>query len=770
MTTLLTGNLPLLAGAPKGIQKLRGLIIELAVRGKLVVQDPSDEPAGEVLRRIAEEKAQLMADGKIKQQKPLAEVAPEDKPFSLPATWEWVRLGDSLEMINGRAFKATDWRSSGLPIVRIQNLNREHAAFNYCEESGVDERHIIDSGALLISWSGTPGTSFGAFLWTRGRAALNQHIFSCSQKGDAFLGRFLVLAINARLDELIAKAHGGVGLQHVTKGKLEALTLVVPPLAEQHRIVAKVDELMELCDRLETRRADSEAAQAHLVQVLLESLSKAADAADFDASWRRVSEHFHTLFTTEFSIDVLKRTLLQLAVMGKIEPQDPSDGQACELLKVVQIERQAAAVGKKKLDNKRALDARDDTPFELPLQWEWSCLSDLAISGPSNGYSPKPVSLETPYRCLTLSATTRGVFNDQCFKFVDIHADIASKYFLKRGDLLIQRANSIDYVGVSAIYDHPDDQFIFPDLMMRLRISGHLNPKFIHAYLSSVSGRAYFRSNASGTQGNMPKINQSTVASAPIPIPPLAEQHRIVDKIEQLMSLCDQLKARVVRARVLNDQLADALVAAAIAVESTVPASNILNLSSYLIRKLASRPTFGRTAHMKWLFLADQHLGLKLGMTYERQAAGPLDKLIYQVEEQAAQSQLYATQKETLKSGIEKIVYHPDVAIDRAADAGAAELGDKRAELDRLIGLLGGHKTEDLEIVATLYAVWNDALAEGQQPDDGWLINEFRTNWYKGKERFSPELLAKWLSWMREHRLVPAGKISSTRHQGSLLH
>ncbi len=157
-------------------------------------------------------------------------------------------------------------------------------------------------------------------------------------------------------------------------------------------------------------------------------------------------------------------------------------------------------------------------------------------------------------------------------------------------------------------------------------------------------------------------------------------------------------------------------------------------------------------------------------MTYERQAAGPLDKLIYQVEEQAAQSQLYATQKETLKSGIEKIVYRPAAAIDRAADAGAAELGDKRAELDRLIGLLGGHKTEDLEIVATLYAVWNDALAEGQQPDDGWLINEFRTNWHKGKERFSPELLAKWLSWMREHRLVPVGKISSTRHQGSLLH
>ncbi|WP_313085475.1 restriction endonuclease subunit S [Pseudomonas sp.] len=565
MTALLTDNLPLLAGAPNGMKKLRELILELAVRGKLVPQDPNDEPASELLKRIAEEKAGLVAEGKIKKQKPLPEIDTENLPFSLPANWQWVRLGDSLEMINGRAFKPTDWKNSGLPIVRIQNLNRADAPFNYCDESDVDGRHIIGSGSILISWSGTPGTSFGAFIWSRGRAALNQHIFSCFQKGGAFFDRFLVLAINTRLDELIAKAHGGVGLQHVTKGKLEALTLVVPPLAEQHRIVAKVDELMALCDRLEAQQADAKSAHAQLVQALLDSVTQAADAEDFAASWQRLAEHFHTLFTTEPSIDALKQALLQLAVMGKLVPQDASDAPASEQLKRVELEKQATFNGRNRVEKLRPADADDEKPFTLPSQWVWARLGELAVNGPSNGFSPKPASVETPYRCLTLSATTRGVFNNQCFKFVDIDTDTARKYFLKNGDLLIQRANSIDYVGVSAIYDGADDQFIFPDLIMRIKISECLDKYFIHCYLSSVAGRAYFRAHATGTQGNMPKINQGTVVNAPVPIPPLAEQHRIVAKVDQLMALCDQLKTRLTQARHFNEQLASALVAQAVA-------------------------------------------------------------------------------------------------------------------------------------------------------------------------------------------------------------
>lgn len=553
-SSLLTDNLPLLAGAPNSIKKLRKLILELAVRGKLVPQDPSDEPTSELLKEAEKKRARLIAEEKIKRQKPLTEVTEEEKPFTIPSSWGWIRLGASLEMINGRAFKPSDWKASGLPIVRIQNLNREDAPFNYCDESSVEQRHIIESGTLLISWSGTPGTSFGAFIWMRGRAALNQHIFSCFQRGNIFFDRFLKLAINTRLDELIANAHGGVGLQHVTKGKLEALALVVPPLAEQHRIVAKVDELMALCDLLEAQEADAESAHARLVQALLDSLTQASDADDFATSWQRLAEHFHMLFTTESSIDALKQTLMQLAVMGKLVSQDPSD--------VMSDINAAPTLFRTK--KKASLSNIDTLPFPIPSSWVWTSLGSLIVSGPTNGFSPKPSQIETGFRCLTLSSTTKGYFNGSCFKYVDITTDISKKYSIKKGDFLVQRANSIEYVGVSAIYDGEDDQYIYPDLMIRFRISEELNPSFIHLALSSVSVRSYFKNNATGTQGNMPKINQGTLVNALIPIPPLSEQHRIVTKFDQLMMLCDNLKDNLSQARRTLETLTNALVEQAV--------------------------------------------------------------------------------------------------------------------------------------------------------------------------------------------------------------
>lgn len=544
-----------------GIRKLRELILELAVRGKLVPQDANDEPASALLKRIQAEKARLIAKGKIKKDKSHLPIAENEKPFGLPQGWDWVRLGDVFEMLNGRAFKPTDWIAKGLPIVRIQNLNNSEAVFNYCDEDCVDDRHIINNGSFLISWSGTPGTSFGAFIWHGGKAALNQHIFSCFQIGQLYFDEFLELAINTRLEELIAKAHGGAGLQHVTKGKLEALTLVLPSIAEQHRIVAKVDELMALCDQLETRHSNATEAHEKLVSHLLATLTQSQNAEDFRANWQRIAAHFDTLFTTEASIDVLKQTLLQLAVMGKLVPQDANDEPASALLKRIHAKKaRLVAEGKIKKDKPLAKIAENEKLFDIPLNWDRTRLGELTVSGPNNGYSPKPSDVPTDYRCLTLSATTRGFFNADCSKYVDIDKHTAEKFFLKQGDLLIQRANSIDYVGISAIYDCKDDLFIYPDLMMRMRISTNVNSRYLHFGLLSENCRSYFKKNATGTQGNMPKINQGTVVNVLIPLPPLLEQHRIVAKVDELMTLCDRLKSRITDASRLQQKLADVLV------------------------------------------------------------------------------------------------------------------------------------------------------------------------------------------------------------------
>ena len=156
--------------------------------------------------------------------------------------WEEKKLGDVCNLINGMAFKPSDWRKEGLPIVRIQNLNNEKSEFNYCDPDIVDSKYIIDDGTLLFSWSGTPGTSFGAYVWNRGKAALNQHIFIVKPKDIEKY--FLRMSIDANMSAIIEKSHGGAGLRHITKSELEDISIFVPSnSSEQLKIAECLSEI-----------------------------------------------------------------------------------------------------------------------------------------------------------------------------------------------------------------------------------------------------------------------------------------------------------------------------------------------------------------------------------------------------------------------------------------------------------------------------------------------------------------------------------------------
>ncbi|HEY9708782.1 MAG TPA: restriction endonuclease subunit S, partial [Oculatellaceae cyanobacterium] len=179
-------------------------------------------------------------------------------------------------------------------------------------------------------------------------------------------------------------------------------------------------------------------------------------------------------------------------------------------------------------------------------------LGELLVFGPRNGYSPKPVDYVTPVKSLTLSATTSGKFNNQYFKYIDEKIESDSHLWLEDGDILIQRANTIEYVGVTAIYWGADQEFIYPDLMMKIRIANGLHLDFLHQAINSKSSRKFLRERASGTSGSMPKINQMTVNSLPLPLPPCAEQGRIIAKVDRLMSLCDELEAKLTQS--INDR------------------------------------------------------------------------------------------------------------------------------------------------------------------------------------------------------------------------
>ena len=200
--------------------------------------------------------------------------------------WGKVRIGDSLRLINGRAFKPSEWRQRGLPIVRIQNLNNPEAPFNYYE-GDLPEKFLLNNGDLVFAWSGTPGTSFGAHIWRGGKAWLNQHIFKVLFDEAEFNKKFLQLAINQNLNEYIRAAHGGAGLAHITKGRFEQSELVKPTLDEQRNIVAEIEKQFS---RLDEAVANLKRVKANLKRYKASVLKAAVEGklAQTERPWKQV--------------------------------------------------------------------------------------------------------------------------------------------------------------------------------------------------------------------------------------------------------------------------------------------------------------------------------------------------------------------------------------------------------------------------------------------------------------------------------------------------
>ncbi|QCI13241.1 restriction endonuclease subunit S [Pseudomonas putida] len=557
MTTLLTDNLPLLAGAPNGIKKLRELILELAVRGKLVPQDPSDEPASELLKRIAEEKARLVAEGKIKKQKALSERDAEDPAFELPAGWACARLADVVNVLNGRAYKKEELLDAGTPVLRVGNLFTSNHW--YYSTLTLEEDKYCNPGDLLFAWS----ASFGPFIWHGERSIYHYHIWKLDFYAKGQLSKhYLYNYLLEQTQEIKAAGHG-VSMVHMTKEKMERLVLPVPPLAEQDRIVAKVDELMALCDRLEAQQTDIESAHAQLVQALLNSLTQASNATDFGANWHRMAEHFHTLFTNDPSIDALKQTLLQLAVMGKLVPQDPSDEPASELLKrIAEGKKQLLIDGK--LKKEKPLLPLEDLPFELPKNWSWSRLGRL-IADLRYGTATKCdySGTGTPVLRIPNIGDPSILLDD--LKYGNLSSDEIDALKLLPEDLLMIRSNgSASLVGKTAVVTDSVTHCAFAGYLIRIRFpKSCISSYYLQLAMKSLDVRYSIESPIRTTSG-VKNINSTEVSNIRIPLPPLAEQHRIVAKVDQLMALCDRLKASLTQANQLNDQLASTVIEQAV--------------------------------------------------------------------------------------------------------------------------------------------------------------------------------------------------------------
>ncbi|KTT12283.1 hypothetical protein NS2R_10195 [Pseudomonas oryzihabitans] len=576
MTALLTDNLPLLAGAPNGIKKLRELILELAVRGKLVPQDPNDEPAIELLKRIAKEKARLVAEGKIKKQKPLPEVCDASKHFDLPANWAWARLGS--QVLESGAGWSPSCESSprsgsewGVLKVSAVSWGVFRPEENKALPANLDARpeHEVREGDFLVSRANTAELV--------ARSVVVEAAPSNLMLSDKIVRLKLTFLCERRCVNLVnsaplARAYysqvaGGTSssMKNVSREQILNLPLALPPLAEQHRIVAKVDELMALCDRLEARQTDADSAHAQLVQALLDSLTQARDAEDFVQSWQRLSDHFHTLFTTESSIDALKQTLLQLAVMGKLVPQDPTDEPASELLKQVTEEKgRLVATRKSKKQSTREEAEEGEATFVLPIGWAISSVAQTGEIKLGRQRSPKDHFGEhmTPYlRVANVKENSLDLSDVKEMNFTPAEQEI---FRLLPGDVLLNEGQSKELVGRPAIFNGEIPNACFQNTLLRFRAYDCVSPTYALRYFQACMHSGRFQQAAQQTT-NIAHLSASRLAAIEFPLPPLPEQHRIVAKVDQLMALCDQLKARLNQACQVHEQLATALVEQAVA-------------------------------------------------------------------------------------------------------------------------------------------------------------------------------------------------------------
>lgn len=534
------------AGSVYGVKKLRELILELAVRGKLVSQDPNDEPASELLKRIQAEKAKLIAEGKLKKEKALAPISDDEKLFELPKGWEWQRLPETYYSISprGNQLKGSEIKEVGtFPVV--DQGQQFISGYTDIADLLIEIPHPIivfgdhTTNIKLIDFdfvAGADGTKLLAPILIYPRFYYH-YLSSYKLENRGYARHFKVLN-----DNLIA----------------------LPPIAEQDRIVAKVDELMALCDQLEQQHSNAQEAHETLVSQLLATLTQSQNAAEFNANWQRIYAHFDVLFTTEASIDALKQTLLQLAVMGKLVPQDPNDESARELLKRIKAEKaKLIAEGKLKKEKPLAPIAEDEKPFELPKGWINVTLQEIT-KVITCGMASTPSYKE--YGKIFLSAK-----NVKPYKFMpEEHQFVDEETFRKitqnanpeKGDILLTRVGA--GIGEAAVIDIEIEFAFYVSLTLIKPFHDYLNSYYLLHWLNSPEGTRKSIDNVFGAGVSQGNLNVNQVRFFQLPIPPLNEQHRIVAKVDELMALCDQLKTRIQQANQQQQTIADALVAQAV--------------------------------------------------------------------------------------------------------------------------------------------------------------------------------------------------------------
>ncbi|MDR3367988.1 restriction endonuclease subunit S [Rhodoferax sp.] len=530
---MLLSNLDLLATAPGGVVRLRELILTLAVQGKLVPQDPNDEPASELLKKIQAEKSRLDAEGKIARVKPVAGLADAKEPFELPSAWLWAQLG---EITN---YGATSKASAIQPetwVLDMEDIEKSSGRliqrFRFAERPAISDKNRFTKGDVLY---GKLRPYLNKVMVADEDGVCTTEIIPFRCYGPYVPQYFkIVLSSPCFLDYVNVRSYG-MKMPRLGTEDARAAPIPLPPLVEQSRIVARVEELMRLCDALEVKDRLEATQHAKLVRALLGTLTDSSMPEELAENWQRIAAHFDLLLDRPEAIDALEQTIIQLAVRGLLSTQSPGDV--------------PVSIG----DREKSISA-------IPATWSRIALEDVLLelrygTSVKCGYevNGKPV--------LRIPNIKGGAVDTADLKFGVLDEREMVKLCLEKGDILVIRSNgSASLVGSVAIVDAESEGFAFAGYLMRLRLKREfIEPSYLILVMQTLEIRSQIETPIRTTSG-VKNINSTEVSRLAFSLPPLAEQSRILLQVAFLRRRCTDLRQQLASARQRQSQLAQALV------------------------------------------------------------------------------------------------------------------------------------------------------------------------------------------------------------------
>ena len=489
-------------------QELKNSILQLAIQGKLVEQRAEEGTAEELFVKIQEEKQRLIAEKKIKKEKPLPEITEEEKPFDIPESWKWCRLGTLCNIINGFTPSRSnpDFWNGDIPWFTIDDVREQGRFISYTNQHITNKaiskntQRIVPPDTVLLCCT----ASVGEYAYTKIALSTNQQFNALVIRNENLSlvwSMYLYMFVQTLKSKIIAGA-GKTTFNFLSVGKLQEFLVPIPPLAEQKRIVAKIEELLPYIDR-------------------------------YEQAWSKLEQ-----FNSRFPED-MKKSLLQYAIQGKLVEQRAEEGTAEELFAKIQEEKQRL-IAEKKIKKEKPLPeiTDEEKPFDIPESWKWVRLGSIFIT--SSGTTPARSNPEYyndgKINWVRTTDLNNGVLSSCEIKISRKAFEDCRLEIIPRDSICIAMYGGSGTIGKNARIDFDTT---INQSVCAIHPNNLCDMKYVHYFVQFF--RSYWMNFAAGSRKD-PNINQVIIKQGCFPLPPLAEQKRIVEKLEQLLPLCDRLK------------------------------------------------------------------------------------------------------------------------------------------------------------------------------------------------------------------------------------